>query len=130
MANPDDDFSSAVVGYDAFLTGPDGEPIDVFEIRNERVAYYFRAAFKFADNGSDFSAVISHVGMRDKTWAASTRQDVLKPFSEAAIASIRKRLEDYFQGPEEKTFAPFSTEGANFTGVVFAEGWIRERYTT
>jgi hypothetical protein len=108
------------------VRGPEETGISVLRMEAKGAPVFFEMHLKFAANGNDFYVVIANFGIGDKTLAGSHSPLVQRKFSPAEIRSIKQRLEEYFSGPEEKKFVPFSVGGGCFLGVEFADRWIVE----
>ena len=130
MSGSSDDYSNASIEYVGTQRG-DFELIHVFCVNFGTSKVYFEARFEFGKNGDDFVVVISNFGLHRRTLAGSSYDPLfLKSFEASEVASIRDRLIEYFSGPEEKRFFPFTVKRANFMGVKFSNNWIRVDQTS
>ena len=127
MENADQILPKAPIKHEAYVRGPEETGIDVLRMETERGPTFFEMHLRFAANGNDFWIVIANFGIGDKNLAGSCTSLVQRKFNTTEIGSIRRRLEEYFSGPEEKKYVPFSVSGARFLGVEFADGWIVEK---
>ena len=84
---------------------------------------FFRADFEFALNGYDFWILISNFGVDSPYNAGIRYPDNQRKFRSQEIESATDRIREYFSGPEEKKFLPFTIEGTRFLGVKFTPGW-------
>jgi hypothetical protein len=45
-------------------------------------------------------------------------------FTLTQAASVKKRINEYYAGPENKIIYPFNRQKSCFLGVIFQDGWI------
>ena len=127
MVETEHDLANAPIKYEAYVRGPEETGIAVLRMDTESGPTFFEMHLRFAANGNDFWVVISNFGLPDRAFAGSRTSSVQRKFSPTEVESVRERLREYFSGPEEKKYAPFSISGSRFLGVEFADGWIVQK---
>ena len=127
MVGIESDLATAPIKYEAYVRGPEERGIDVLRMDTESGPIFFEMHLRFAENGNDFWVVISNFGLPSTTLAGSQSPSVQRKFSPAEIESVRERLREYFSGPEEKKYVPFSVSGSRLLGVEFADGWVVQK---
>jgi hypothetical protein len=123
MAGTDRSFANSHIRFDAYVRGPEETGICVFVIERGEEQTLFEVSFQFAGNGNDFRVVVSNFGLKNKALAGSRSTVAQHKFNCTEIASVRRRLEEYFSGPEEKNYSPFKSSKAHFLGIGFPDGW-------
>jgi hypothetical protein len=124
MADVEQIFTGAPIKHleGRFLDDND-EMVNVFSIETGLGITFFRADYEFAQNGHDFWILISNFGIDNPNNAGFEYPDNQRRFRSQEIESATDRIREYFSGPEEKKFIPFTIEKARFLGVKFTPGW-------
>ncbi len=126
MGKAEQDFKNASIRFDSYVPGPNESGVRVFSIEGSKGITFFEVKFEFAENGNDFWVVISNFGIPSVSAAGSGPGIVQRKFNDTEAESARERLEEYFNGPEEKRFGPFGSSRATFLGVKYESGWIND----
>jgi len=125
MTEGDRDFAGGSIVSFASVRGPDDTGIDVFRLSSNKDSVLFEMRYPFAQNGNDFWVIISNFGIPSADAAGSKTPLMQSEFNDIEAQSAKRRIEEYFSGPERKNFMPFYLAKARYLGTKFADGWIR-----
>jgi len=125
MTEGDRDFAGGSIVSFASVRGPDDTGIDVFRLSSNKDSVLFEMRYPFAQNGNDFGVVISNFGIPSPAAAGSKTPLMQAGFDPIEALSAKRRIEEYFSGPEEKSFIPFNLGKGRYLGAKFVDGWIR-----
>ena len=119
-------FAKASIWYEAIVRGPEETGIRLFSIEADGKKTLFEVVYRFEKNEDDFYVVISNFGIFDRSLAGSKTLKAQAKFSSQAAESAKRRLVEFFAGPEDKPFMPFKMPKGNLLGVDFTKNWINE----
>ncbi len=120
----DDVFVDSVIQPDGSVQTWDDNRQAVVKFQAGSNIYWFSKCDRFEKNGEDFWVVIQFFGFVTRGAAGTQFGGGRKAFTAKQTESVKKRIVDYYSGPEDKKVAPFTLRGAHFLGVIFEEGWI------
>jgi len=123
-ADHDDDiFAGAAIKPDGDVWTWDDGHQGVMRIDNGRQPYWFTIDLAFAENGNDFWVVVRYFGFTFRDAGGGDRGRGRAVFTAKQAASARKRISEYYYGPEDKIIFPFHHANCQFLGVIYVEGW-------
>jgi hypothetical protein len=110
--------------YDGMVRGGDDKPLKVYRMRINTQWNWFIGTPAYEPDGNQFAITVSYFGLKEKTLAGSTGNQYRRVFDVGAKEVIKKRIQDFFLGSEEKLFFPFNDPKARCIGVRFNPIWI------
>jgi hypothetical protein len=123
-ASHDDIFAGARITPDGNTGAWDDSYRAVTRIEIPKHVYWFTPEYRFHENGYDFWVVIHFFGFIMRSAAGTKMGEERETFTASQGASAKRRIIEYYSGPEDKIVVPFTMREARFLGVIFDDGWI------
>jgi hypothetical protein len=120
----DDIFAGAHIRPDGNTGAWDDSRRAVTRMEIPNHVYWFTPEYRFDENGYDFRVVIHFFGFIMRSAAGTKTGEGREAFTASHAASAKRRIIEYYSGPEDKIVFPFDRPKARFLGVIFDDGWI------